>query len=149
VEGYQTIRSKWRKLVEEKKSDPIGGSQWNTLDGNYEKFIRPLTYRPACALYLQRSVDGRAPRIETTKATTTPVVAFANGAKTEIKREIRRDPQIGDLPAFRFFLVGKICKPLREIIAARQEQPTLLQIQKILLQFWMAIFVAICSAESF
>jgi hypothetical protein len=101
------------------------------LGGNYEKFIRPLTYRPACALYLQRSVDGRAPRIETTKATTTPVVAFANGAKTEIKREIRRDPQIGgDLPAFHFFLVGKICKPLREIIAARQEQPRMLQIRK-------------------
>jgi hypothetical protein len=65
VEGYQRIGYPRCKIVEEKKSDPIGGSPWNMLGGNSENFIRPQTRRRGCALYSPRSVDGRARCAET------------------------------------------------------------------------------------
>jgi hypothetical protein len=40
-------------------TDPIGGPQWNTLGGNSENFIRPLTCRRACTRCSPRSVGGR------------------------------------------------------------------------------------------
>jgi hypothetical protein len=58
VEGYPKGRYPRCEPVE--KDKPIGGSPWNTLDGNFENFIRPQTSRRACALYSRRSVDGRA-----------------------------------------------------------------------------------------
>ena len=47
------------ELVEEKKSNPIGGSQWNTWGGNCENFIRPQTRRRAGTIYSKRSIAER------------------------------------------------------------------------------------------
>jgi hypothetical protein len=39
------------------KTDPIGGSQWNTWGGNFENFIRPQTRRRAGTLYSESNVE--------------------------------------------------------------------------------------------
>jgi hypothetical protein len=65
--------------VEKKKTNLIGGSQWNTSVGNSEDFIRLQTSRQACTLYSQRSAarQQRCSKI-TKKATTVKTTVIQN-----------------------------------------------------------------------
>jgi hypothetical protein len=54
--GYQR-RYPPCELVGKTKTDPIGGSSWNTLDRNCENFIRLQTRRRAGTHYLETNVE--------------------------------------------------------------------------------------------
>jgi hypothetical protein len=56
VEGYQR-RYPRCEPAGKMKTDPIGGSQWNTWGGNFENFIRPQTRRRAGTLYSESNVE--------------------------------------------------------------------------------------------
>jgi hypothetical protein len=59
-EGAPKNRYPRCELAEKKKTNQVGGSQWNTLGGNSENFTRPSMCHRDCTLYSPRSENGQS-----------------------------------------------------------------------------------------
>lgn len=59
VEGYHRIGYPRCERIEQSKSDPIGGSRWNTSGGNCDGSIRRWMRRRACMICSRKSAGGR------------------------------------------------------------------------------------------